>query len=172
VRRSCGRLPFQAPARESKDLRVYGSTRSRPTDLKDTMKEIYSGREWLDGFRIITQRGQTYFGPSWDGPAHLKKKRGFLGRNGLLEKVFKLLPSGKSNRQISRESGVRYELVGEIRRFLKGLGFDPDCPCGRKASHRASCKERKRIVIDSSDKCIHCGGSGLIVRNYGRQAFR
>lgn len=115
-------------------------------------EELYG--EEFDNFELFNEDGRIsgfqignvvecsrYFGPEWleeqDDPKGIFLKRGLYGQNGKLFNVFKMLRTGHSNSDISKESGVTQNTVRKYKSVFGKL--TGTCGCGGKYNHKHSC---------------------------------
>lgn len=118
-------------------------------DIGIPTKEDAGGNLNWDGFHITGGLWSSYFGPHWEGPNELKKKRGFYGRGGILFDIAKGVALGWSIRKVAREYRVSKLTVRRFRRFLVALNGPINCGCGLSSTHQGWCRVR---FLESPDR--------------------
>lgn len=102
------------------------------------------------GFSVKNDRDiKCIFGPKWDGPWELRKKRGFYPKKGHLSLVGKHLLQGLSIDRVQKLVGCSKGTVSRFRRYLVYLYGEIYCKCGRVSTHKGWCRA-KLIGIDKS----------------------
>jgi hypothetical protein len=110
---------------------------------------INENREFLDGFSYSESKGllsenlkgsKSLFGPNWNGPENLIKKRGFYLSVEKLSAIGKMLLKGFSEYGISKKLKCHIDTVKEFRKYVELSSPGLSCKCGRIANHKSICR--------------------------------
>lgn len=135
--------------------RSFGRKRSQKqrkiSNIKKPISFLNQNSEFKDGldfsdfknFSIKNNRDiKCLFGPKWDGPHELRKKRGFYPKKGHLGLVGKYLLQGFSIDKVQKLVGCSKDTVSRFRRYLVHLYGEIYCKCGRVSTHKGWCREK------------------------------